>query len=297
MRMEARCITRRPLPFNQRIRLGQNASIWLCGMGEEAARQAAAGLKAGGAVALMSFGFAGALDSSLRPGDLVLPETVHAGYPMSVDLGWRSRLRQMLPASLSVSGGTLVASKQVLSSASAKLQLARVTGARAVDMESGAVAEAAVDAGLPFLAVRVISDAVEFSPPVALLAAIRPDGSADLVRLLPLLLRGICNASDFTSLGGRVSCRLFHFVRRSAICQCGIGDCAVISGSPAPWQAFAVRTENLFRVSLTSRISPFRIRHLMESTCQSQPIKKHRWCATISEMLEIRVHLKSKLHY
>ena len=76
-------------------------------MGEEAARQAAAGLKAGGAVALMSFGFAGALDSSLRPGDLVLPETVHAGYPMSVDLGWRSRLRQMLPASLNVSGGAL----------------------------------------------------------------------------------------------------------------------------------------------------------------------------------------------
>jgi adenosylhomocysteine nucleosidase len=226
MRMEARCITRGRLPFNQKISLGQSGSIWLCGMGEEAARQAAKGLKKGGATALMSFGFAGALDSSLRPGDLVLPETVHAGYSMPVDLGWRSRLRQMLPASLSVSGGTLVASKQVLSSASAKLQLARVTGARAVDMESGAVAETAVDAGLPFLAVRVISDAVEFSPPPALLAAIRPDGSADLVRLLPLLVRGSVTLPTLLRLAveSRAACSTLSAVARYANAELGIAQ-------------------------------------------------------------------------
>ena len=93
MRMEARCLTRGRLPFNRGISLGQSGSIWLCGMGEKAARQAAEGLKEGGATALMSFGFAGALDPNLRPGDLVLPETIHAGYSMPVDLGWRSRLR------------------------------------------------------------------------------------------------------------------------------------------------------------------------------------------------------------
>jgi adenosylhomocysteine nucleosidase len=224
MRMEARCITRQPLAFNQRISLGRHASIWLCGMGEEAARQAAAGLKAGGAGALMSFGFAGALDSSLRPGDLVLPETVHAGYSMPVDLGWRSRLRQMLPASLNVSGGMLVTSNQVLSSASAKLHLARITGARAVDMESGAVAEAAADAGLPFLAVRVISDAVEFSPPPALLDAIRPDGSADLARLLSLLLRGSVTLPTLLRLAAesRAACSTLSAVARHANAELGI---------------------------------------------------------------------------
>jgi hopanoid-associated phosphorylase len=222
--MEARCITRQPLPFNQRISLSRNASIWLCGMGEEAARQAAAGLKAGGAAALMSFGFAGALDSSLRPGDLVLPETVHAGYSMPVDLDWRFRLRQMLPASLNVSGGMLVTSKQMLSSASAKLQLARITGARAVDMESGAVAEAAADAKLPFLAVRVISDAVEFSPPPALLAAIRPDGSADLARLLSLLLRGSVTLPTLLRLAAesRAACSTLSAVARHANAELGI---------------------------------------------------------------------------
>ena len=60
----------------------------------------------------MSFGFAGALDSSLRPGDLVLPESVHAGRPLQVDLGWRDSLRQCLPAHLNVTGGILAASSR-----------------------------------------------------------------------------------------------------------------------------------------------------------------------------------------
>ncbi|MDE2365536.1 MAG: phosphorylase [Betaproteobacteria bacterium] len=224
MRMEARCITRRRLPFNQRISLGQSASIWLCGMGDEAARQAAAGLKAGGAAALMSFGFAGALDPGLRPGDLILPETIHAGHSMPVDLGWRSRLRKMLPASLNVSGGMLTTSRQVLSSASAKLELGRITGACAVDMESGAVAEAAAHAGLPFLAVRVISDAVEFSPPPVLLDAVRPDGSADLTRLLPLLLRGSVTLPVLLRLAmeSRAACSTLSAVARYADTELGI---------------------------------------------------------------------------
>ena len=174
----------------ERISLGQNASIWLCGMGEEAARQAAEGLRAGGATALMSFGFAGALDPSLRPGDLVLPETVHAGFPLPVDLGWRPVCGRCFLPHLNVSGGMLAASNKVLTSATRKIELAQRTGACAVDMESGAVAEAAAHAGLPFLAVRAISDAVEFSPPPSSARCVRPDGSADLARLLPLLLRG-----------------------------------------------------------------------------------------------------------
>ena len=81
LRVEARCVTPLRLPFNQMIGLGESAAIWLCGMGEEAAREAAEGLMAGGATSLMSLGLAGALDSRLRPGDLVLPESIYAGRP------------------------------------------------------------------------------------------------------------------------------------------------------------------------------------------------------------------------
>jgi hopanoid-associated phosphorylase len=193
MRVEARCITPRRLPFNEPVCLGGNSLIWLCGIGEQAAARAAEGLHAAGATSLVSFGLAGALDTALRPGNLVLPELIQAGRPFHVDLPWRNRLRDLLPSHIHVASGTLAASRHVLTSAAEKLALAQDTGACAVDMESGAIAEVAERAGLPFLAVRAISDPIDFSPPSALLHAIRPDGSAYIGRLLGLLLRGRIN--------------------------------------------------------------------------------------------------------
>ncbi|WP_097065859.1 phosphorylase family protein [Nitrosovibrio sp. Nv4] len=224
LRVEARCITAHRLPFNQRISLGENAAIWLCGMGEAAAREAAEGLRTGGATALISFGFAGALDANLHPGHLILPESIHAGHSLQIDLGWRDRFRQRLPDHLRVSGGILAASRAVLTSATAKRELAQATGACAVDMESGAVAEAAAHAGLPFLAVRAISDPVEFSPPPVLLHAVRPDGSADLRRLLPLLMRRSLTLGTLLRLAkdSRAACSTLSTVARYADTEMGV---------------------------------------------------------------------------
>ena len=189
MRVEARCMTPLRLSFNQRTSLGNGVSIWLCGVGAEAAGAAATGLRDAGAAALMSFGFAGALHSGLNPGALVLPESIHTGGRLlPVDLNWRARLKRCLPDHLNVTGGVLATSSTVLTSTSAKRDLAKATGANSVDMESGAVAEVAAIAGLPFMAVRAISDPLEFSPPGVLLEAVRPDGSPHLVRVLWLLL-------------------------------------------------------------------------------------------------------------
>lgn len=190
MRMEAGCITPLRLSFNQRTDLGNGAAVWLCGVGAEAAGAAATGLKKAGAAALMSFGFAGALHAGLNPGALVLPESIHTGgCLLPVDLNWRARLLRCLPDQLNVAGGILAASSEVLTSPSAKRNLAEATGANAVDMESGAVAEVATNAGLPFMVVRAISDPLDFSPPRVLLEAVRPDGSPHLRRLLGLLLK------------------------------------------------------------------------------------------------------------
>jgi adenosylhomocysteine nucleosidase len=224
LRVEARCVTPLRLPFNQMISLGEGAAIWLCGMGEEAAGEAAEGLKASGATSLMSLGLAGALDSRLRPGDLVLPESVYAGCPLPVDSDWRTRLRTLLPSRLSVAGGILAASKQVLTSANAKSDLAQATGACAVDMESGAVARVAAHAGMPLLVVRAISDPVEFSPPSILLGAVRRDGSADLARLLPLLLRRSVTLGTLLHLavGSHAACSTLSTVVRYAGTEMGI---------------------------------------------------------------------------
>jgi hopanoid-associated phosphorylase len=190
MRVEARCITSLRLSFDQRTDLGNGTVVWLCGVGAEAAGAAATGLRIAGATALMSFGFAGALHSSLNPGALMLPESIHTGSCLlPVDLNWRARLQRCLPGHLNVSGGILAASSKMLTSTSAKRDLAESTGANAVDMESGAIAEIATNAGLPFMAIRAISDPLDFSPPKVLLEAVRPDGSPHPVRLLGLLLK------------------------------------------------------------------------------------------------------------
>jgi adenosylhomocysteine nucleosidase len=156
MRIEARCVTPLRLPFNQMTCLGDRAAIWVCGMGEEAASRAAEGLAAAGATGLASFGIAGALDSSLRAGDLVLPDSVHTGCLLEADPGWRSRIQQRLPASVRIVGGVMTTSRQVLSSAVEKRALAEATDACAVDMETGAVARAATRYGIPFVALRAI---------------------------------------------------------------------------------------------------------------------------------------------
>jgi adenosylhomocysteine nucleosidase len=226
MRVEARCLTKGRLPFNERISVGERGAIWLSGMGAEAARAAAEGLRASGATALMSFGFAGALEPSLRPGNLVLPELIHVGRLLKVDLSWRDSLLQRLSENSGVVGGILAASACVLTSGTTKSDLARATGACAVDMESGAVAEVAAHAGIPFLAVRAISDPLEFSPPAVLLDVVRPDGSADLVRLLPLLLRRVLTVGTLLRLAtdSRAACSALIRVTRMAGAEMGIAS-------------------------------------------------------------------------
>jgi adenosylhomocysteine nucleosidase len=238
MRVEVRCITHQRLPFNQIVMLGPNTAIWLCGMGADAAWEAARGLKTAGATALMSFGFAGALHPDLHPGTLVLPESIHSGGSLPVDLNWRARLLERFPHHLDVSGGILAASSHVISSATAKRDLAIETGACAVDMESGAVAEAATQEGLPFLAVRAISDPVDFSPPKVLLNAVRPDGSARSVRLLQLIL---CQSLTLRTLirlarGSRAACRTLSAAVRYAAPEMGLMGPLPPGQSPASEQ-------------------------------------------------------------
>lgn len=197
MRAEAKCITPRRLPFNEMVRLREGTAIWVCGMGNEAARQAAAGLRDRGVSALMSFGVAGALDETLRPGDLVLPERIHVEYSHPVALEWRARIMQHLPKHVKVAGGTLATSQQILTSEAEKREFSAKNGACAVDMESGAIAEIAANAGIPFVAVRAITDPLEFSPPPTLMNAVYPDGSVNILHLLTLIL---CRSVDVSTL-------------------------------------------------------------------------------------------------
>ncbi|MFW5832695.1 MAG: 5'-methylthioadenosine nucleosidase [Pseudomonadota bacterium] len=120
-------------------------------MGPEAATRAAEHLLASGAEFLVAFGTAGALDPALRPGDLVVPDTVGDG-DTSI------RLQQDdLRARLEASGGRLLGVRTPLVEIDAKIDAA-ARGFAAVDMESFAVARVAGEAGVPVRVVRAIVD-------------------------------------------------------------------------------------------------------------------------------------------
>ncbi len=157
------------------------------GPGPERAGAAAERLIAEGAEELVSFGLCAGLDPALRPGDLMLAETVIVddGRALASAAAPRARLRaRALTAGLRVAAGALIGQAQPLASAAQKRALFASSGARAVDMESHGVALAAEAAGLPFLVVRAVADPAERNPPRAALKAMGPDGRLRLFAAL-----------------------------------------------------------------------------------------------------------------
>lgn len=134
-------------------------------------------LVSGGADALMSFGIAGGLDPGLAPGDLVIPARICRadGPAVECDAAWRERLLERI-AELTPKTADIAGSDHLITHPDAKRALRDQTGAGAVDMESLAVSEIAVGAGLPFIALRAVADPAGRAPPPAALEAVTADG-------------------------------------------------------------------------------------------------------------------------
>jgi len=117
---------------------------------------------------------------------LVLPKTVMGPDPslFQVDPSWHERLRSRLEGRIDLRSETLIESPTVLMTPEEKRALASRTGAVAVDMESAAVAFTAEQAGLPFVAIRVISDTLDQTLPSSVLSAYDRSGHLKMWRLL-----------------------------------------------------------------------------------------------------------------
>lgn len=107
---------------------------------------------------VISAGYAGALRPDIRVGDLVLGENFS-------DAGLVAAARGLLAGEPCHVGG-LTTQRVVAEAAAAKSALHAATGALAVDMETAWIAEACGRAGVPMLALRVVSDAAGQSFPV-----------------------------------------------------------------------------------------------------------------------------------
>lgn len=150
-----------------RVFVSPSAVALLGGIGSNAASNAVkALLEEFSTSILVSVGLAGALSPSLHVADLVLPERI-------IDAA-SGREYPATAFGLSLAG-TLLSSSTVLN-VQKKNQAAAQHHAIAVDMEAAAVAQVAASAGVPFLAVKAISDEAGFEMP-PFHKFIQPDGS------------------------------------------------------------------------------------------------------------------------
>ncbi len=140
-------------------------------------------LVADGANALVSFGLAGGLDPSLRPGAIVIPACVLSdGKVYRPDTALAQRFGGL-------TSHTTLAGTEIVASAAVKRHLFEATAAHTLDLESGAVAQFAENHGLPFVVVRAICDPAERDLPPAALIALDQAGAIGLVRILGSVLR------------------------------------------------------------------------------------------------------------
>ena len=130
--------------------------------------------------AVLSFGIAGGLAPGLATGEVLAASEIWDAGEI-----WPALWPHPLPGRTA----RLAASTVLLPDALAKAGLHRVSGAFAVDMESGIAARFARERAVPFGALRAVADAAGDALPRAAALGLHPDGSPAPLRVLGALLR------------------------------------------------------------------------------------------------------------
>ena len=141
---------------------GEHATVVCGGIGAEPARRAAEAVIANYFPELLiSAGVAGSLVADLKVGATIFPATVVD----SQDSSRHETAIQHAPVGNTALARTVLITYPEVATAAQKQQLAKSYGAHAVDMEAAAVARAAQSHNLPFIAVKAISDDLNFEIP------------------------------------------------------------------------------------------------------------------------------------
>ena len=164
------------------------------------ARELAQELVAKGATRLMSFGIAGALDTSIELGDVVIgTQVVSSTGQWGGDEAWGKTLADKIPHA---KRGEVYGSETLVPTAAEKAMLHHKTGCAIVDMESQCVAEVAAEAKIPLIVVRTVCDGATMNVPPLVLVAISESGRVDVIRAIASILHHPMQVTD-----------LFHVAR------------------------------------------------------------------------------------
>lgn len=189
---------------------------------------------ASGARRILSIGICGALSPKLDVGDCIVATEVVAPERRFLTHGpWTQELLDSIPESQPAS---LAGTNSILASRADKLELHRDTKAAAADMESHVAARVADEFGVPFAAVRVVSDSAARALPPAALVAMSKSGEVDVVAVLrslvtqpsqiPALIRTAWEAEK----AFRVLLRCRHVVATSGLAAANLGELSLDVG-------------------------------------------------------------------
>lgn len=172
-----------------------------------------------GCRAVVSFGIAGGLDPSLKPGDVVIGTgIVSRDGRRSADLDAAAAVVGLLAGLPNrVISADLAGVDAAVLSVADKASLRDSTNAAAVDMESHVAAAFAGRHGLPFAAIRVICDPADRALPAFAANALTPEGEPDIKGVLSALVTGRARLGDLIRLG-RDSNAAFAVLARCRSC-------------------------------------------------------------------------------
>jgi adenosylhomocysteine nucleosidase len=209
---EAECLT--PLVGHARVQIA--------GLGPGNAERSARALIAIGCAPLVSFGLAGGLAPDLKPGSVIIADTIVTpdGLAYPTDAKLTARLLTALPNAVR---RPIAGSEAILGSIGDKANLHERTRAAAVDMESHQIARAAHHAGIGFIAVRAVADPFDAALPRIALNAVGADGKPDIARVLTALARSPWELAGLIRLGG-YSRKAHEALRGVAPVVVGSGD-------------------------------------------------------------------------
>ena len=129
-----------------------------------------------GCQALLSFGMAGGLRVDLEPGAMIIASKVvgPVGQAYETSKPWLEGVRESLGEEATTA--IIAGSDKVIATPADKRNLAVKWDAALVDMESHAVATAAEEAGIPFLAIRAVADPADRAIPAWVTGKISENG-------------------------------------------------------------------------------------------------------------------------